>query len=170
MLAYGQPIVFYTLALITVISAILVVSRRNAVHSAIFLILTFFCVAGLYILLHAEFLAAVQVLVYAGGIMVLFVFVIMLVNVEEAAAVKATHRQATFGIGIALLMFIFLAVVVYKGVFREFGKLPDVGATLGHTEGVGWRLFLDYLLPFEILSMLLLIAMVGAIVLSKKDV
>lgn len=166
-----QPLVFYSLAAMTVISAILVVSRKNAVHSAVFLILTFFNVAGLYILLNAEFLAAVQILVYAGGIMVLFLFVIMLVNIEEVAKIKATHQQAAIAFGVAGLLFIFLAIVVYKGVFRSLGgEMPHVAAMGGHTEALGARLFTDYLLPFEIISMLLLVAMIGAIVLCRKDV
>jgi NADH-quinone oxidoreductase subunit J len=166
-----KPLVFYGLAAVTIVSAILVVSRKNVVHSAVFLILMFFSVAGLYILLHAEFLAAVQMLVYAGGIMVLFLFAIMLVNIEEAAKIKATHRQSAVAFGVAGLLFVFLAVVVYRGVFRTLGRqMPQVAAMGGHTEALGSRLFTDYLLPFEIISMLLLIAMIGAIVLSRKDI
>jgi NADH-quinone oxidoreductase subunit J len=93
----------------------------------------------------------------------------MLVNIENVDAVRATHKQRAFALGIALLLFIFLAVTVYWGAFGDFGELPGVAEAGGHTEALGWKLFLDYLLPFEIISVLLLIAMIGAIVLARKE-
>ena len=167
-----ETALFVILAVFTVVTAVLVIVQRNPVTSAIFLILTFFSLAGIYLLLHAEFIAAVQVIVYAGAIMVLFLFVIMLLNLEKEKRLVARHRLMK-GVGILLGVALLLQVgVVFQRVLLEGaqGKFPpEKVAALGNTQVVAQLLFTDYLLPFEITSVLLLVAIIGAIVLAKRE-
>jgi NADH-quinone oxidoreductase subunit J len=161
-------ILFYVLAFLTLLFGFLVVLNpfsRNPVTSAMFLVLTIASLAGLFVLLHAFFLAAVQVLVYAGAVMVLFLFVIMLLDLraEEREKVKLASLVAGL-IATGALLFIFLQSLVRVPLGGEHG-----GAREGGTINLGNLLFTDYLLPFEIVSVLLLVAMVGVILLSKKD-
>jgi NADH-quinone oxidoreductase subunit J len=192
------PFFFWFFAAIVVVGAVGVVAMRQPVHSALFLLLSFFGVAALFITLSAEFLAAVQVLVYAGGIMVLFLFTIMLVNVRRTAGEPFLHRQA----GAALLVaFLILAVVggtvvassrksgladagqaadpvrlssttITRTVTRTVdGKAVSSSVTeqvAGNSQAVAWGLYRDYLLPFEVASVFLLVAMIGAVVLGKR--
>jgi NADH-quinone oxidoreductase subunit J len=168
-----ETVLFVILAVFTVGTAILVIVQRNPVTSAIFLILTFFSLAGIYLLLHAEFIAAVQVIVYAGAIMVLFLFVIMLLNLEKEKRLVARHRLMK-GVGIFLgLVLLFQVGVVFHRVLLEGtpGKFPpEKVASLGNTQVVAQLLFTDFLLPFEITSVLLLVAIIGAIVLAKREI
>ena len=161
--------VFYILASVALLSAVMVIWSRNVVHSAIYLVLTFLCVAGVYVLLRAEFVAAVQVLVYAGGILVLFLFVIMLVNLDAGTGrrvrVHATVSAVVGGAATALLLY----VSASGGLESNFGGArADLSAQGGNLQQVGWALYSDYLLPFEIASVLLLVAMIGAIVLARQ--
>ena len=166
-----ELVLFYIFATIAVVSAILVITRHNVVHSAAFLGATLFAVAGIFLTLHAEFLAGVQVIVYVGGILVLFVFVIMLISVERAEHERQFNRQWT----IALISAAILIVEISYGLFRGRGTFvlppavvpPAVSAT-GNSELVGAALYTTYLLPFEIASILLLVAIVGAVVLAKR--
>jgi NADH-quinone oxidoreductase subunit J len=143
-----------------------VVRSRNAIHSAIWLVVSFLSIAGLYVLLEAEFVAAVQVLVYAGGIMVLFLFVIMLVNLRDAGAMRLALRPALSAV-VGLLA---AGLMLYA--FRRGRLGPAAGpSTLrqgGNLESVGEAMFRDNLLPFEIASLLLLVAMIGAILLARQ--
>ena len=160
--------VFYILASVALLSAVMVIWSRNVVHSAIYLVLTFLCVAGVYVLLQAEFVAVVQVFVYAGGIVVLFLFVIMLVNLQDALGprvrVHATISAAVGAATTALLVY----VAVSGGLSSTYGASMDLSAQGGNLQQVGWSLYSDYLLPFEIASILLLVAMIGAIVLARQ--
>jgi NADH-quinone oxidoreductase subunit J len=168
-----ETILFIVLAAGAVITALMVILQRNPVASAIFLIMTLFCVAGVYLLLNAQFIAVIQVLVYAGAIMVLFLFVIMLLNLEKEKKQVARHRlQKFFGVilGIALLAQI---GVIFNAVFLQGtpgNYPPGKVAALGNTEVVARLLFTDYLLPFEITSVLLLVAIIGAVVLAKRQI
>jgi len=160
---------FYLFAGLTLLCGFLVIANpfsRNPVTSAMFLVLTIISMAGLFVLLHAFFLAAVQVLVYAGAVMVLFLFVIMLFDLKEEQ--RRTFNQfgvVTGVISVGAVALLFLKVIL--GSPSETGLPPP---TLeGATEPLGKMLFNDYLLPFEILSALLLVAMVGVILLSKKE-
>jgi len=172
-----QLVLFYLLAALTVGSAALVVTRRNAVHSALFLIVTFMGVAGLYVLMEAEFLAAVQVLVYAGGIMVLFLFVIMLVDLEERGRAEgprpAARRRGRIGLSL-LLTFLLVALLLVAFTSAQYAGQGADGAVLraqgGNVESVAVALFQNYLLPFELASVLLLVAMIGAVVLAKHRI
>ena len=160
-------ILFYAFAALTLLCGGLVIANpfsRNAVTSAMFLVLTIISMAGLFVLLHAFFLAEVQVLVYAGAVMVLFLFVIMLLDLKEEARRKIKFFGFIAGIiavgGIASAFFKTLATA--KGGAAE----PTLE---GDTISLGKLLFTQYTLPFEIVSVLLLVAMVGVILLSKKD-
>ena len=165
-------VVFYVLAACAVAGAIGVISFRNPVHAALSLLRTFLAVAGLFVLVHAEFLAAVQILVYAGGVMVLFLFVIMLVRVRTIPNEPQYVRglvPAAVGIGVLL------AVLVGVGVWAAVQGTPASGAalhrvqgvSLGNTEAVGWNLYRDYLLPFDVVSIVLLVGLFGAFVLGR---
>jgi len=163
--------IFLGLSFIIIGSAIMVITRKEVVHSALFLILTFFGVAGLYIQLKAQFLAAVQILVYAGGIMVLYLFVILLVNqrvVEKSKHSKGFRRVATL-VGLVLLLefiLIFVGLAFREGMEGKIEKPFD----LGSTEYIGRILYTKFLFPFELVSVILLAAMIGAIVLSKRKI
>ncbi|HTQ56576.1 MAG TPA: NADH-quinone oxidoreductase subunit J [Bryobacteraceae bacterium] len=168
-----QAIFFYSFAVLVLGGAILTITRRNAVHSAVFLIVSLLGVAGLYLLQQAEFLFAVQIVLYIGGIMVLFLFVIMLVNLDQAAKQKQFNGQWWIALvcvaAVGGLLFYFLSKGV--GAFR----IAQPGAALassglGNTEMLADALFTEYLLPFEIASILLLVAVVGAVVMAKKRI
>lgn len=166
----GEAIAFYVLAGLILAFAVMVVSTRNTVHSVLFLVANFLCVGVLYVVLHAEFLAVIQVLVYAGGIVVLYLFVVMLVNLKRPPETHAEPaRRDRLGIALAGLV---LAEVVAIGLY-SFGREPlppaSAGAAGGNVAQVGRALYVDYLVPFEVASMLLLVAMVGAIVLARRD-
>ena len=161
-------ILFYLFAALTLLCGFLVVANpfsRNPVTSAMFLVLTIVSMAGLFVLLHAFFLAAVQILVYAGAVIVLFLFVIMLLNIHE----EERRRIKVFGLVTGLASVGALGGLLLKTIwFSSPGGVarPELE---GNTGPLGTLLFTRYLLPFEILSVLLLVAMVGVILLSKKD-
>jgi len=170
----AQAIAFYTIAAFILGFAVLVVTTKDTVHSVLFLVLDFLFVAALYVLLNAPFLAVIQVLVYAGGIVVLYLFVVMLVNLKRPPeAYQDSHRMTKFGFGLAAAVLIELGAILVSG----YMKAPVVSAATadaampvsGNTEQVGWLLYTSYLIPFEIASMLLLVAMIGAILLAKRE-
>jgi NADH-quinone oxidoreductase subunit J len=167
----AEAMVFYVLAACILGFGVLVVTSTNPVHSVVFLVLDFLSVAGLYVTLGAEFVAVIQVLVYAGGIVVLYLFVVMLVNVKRPPETySAPARQSKLGMVLAAaVMLEFVAIAAWM---RARPELTAPGAPLpvsGNTEQVGWLLYTSYLIPFEIASMLLLIAMIGAIVLARRE-
>lgn len=158
---------FYVFAGLAVIMALMVVTRRKAVHSAIFLILAFICFAATYVIMNAELLAAIQVLVYAGGVVGLIIFVIMLVGAEERE-VKQAHGQWLIAAFVALLLVVEVAFVVVGTLWNPTGALASKMVPAGgNTEALGVVLYTTYLFPFEVASILLLAAMIGAIVLAK---
>jgi NADH-quinone oxidoreductase subunit J len=166
-----DQVIFYFFAALAIASAILVVTRRNAVQSAIFLVTTLLATAGIFLSLNAEFLFIVQVILYAGGIMVLFVFVIMLVNLDVALHQVQFNRQWF----VALIITAVLAAQVAAALAvsrRTLYNLPPAPAQAlePNTERVAFSLFHTYMLPFELASILLLVAMVGAVVMAKKRV
>ncbi len=160
---------FYFLSTVAVVSAILVITRKNPVHSALSLIMTLLSLAGLYLMLYAPFVAGVQIILYAGGIMVLFLFVIMLVNIERAQREFAFNHQWHVGLAAALALGAMLFFVYEKGS-TMFPGSPSAPPETQNTQQVGLMLFQNYLLPFEIASLLLLVAIVGAVVMAKKRV
>jgi NADH-quinone oxidoreductase subunit J len=160
---------FYFLAALSVGSALGVILRKNAVHSAIFLIFTLLAQAGLYLMLYAPFVAGVQIILYAGGIMVLFLFVIMLVNLERSLKEEQFNKQWIVASLIAML-FGALILLVYKNGAASFPRAMVVLQESTNTQDVGVMLYRNYMLPFEVASLLLLVAIVGAVVMAKKRI
>lgn len=156
-------------AVMTLAGAIFTITRRNAVHSAMSLIVSLLGVAGLYLLQEAEFLFVVQIILYIGGIMLLFLFVIMLVNLEEASSQRQFNRQWGIAlaclIGIGAQIFWFLRSGTTAFPWSDPAPLPSQP---GNTERIADVLFSVYLLPFEIASVLLLVAVVGSVFMAKK--
>lgn len=144
------------------------VSMRNVFHSALMLILSLFGVAGYFILVNAEFLAAVQVIIYIGGIMVLFLFGIMVSQNIIGTELKQNTPQTPFAAIGAALLFLFMA---FSGLFMNFPPQEAAGTYVleNNTQSIGWSLMGTYTLPFEVASVLLLMAMLGAIILVRKD-
>ena len=163
----AAAIIFYVLASIALVSAAMVIASRNPIHSAIYLVLTFLCVAGLYVMLRAEFVAAVQVLVYAGGIMVLFLFVIMLVNLKDDLGSRVRLHASVSG-ALGVMVAALILYVYSRGLAPAAAAGPSALSEGGNLQLVGWSLFRDYVLPFEVASILLLVAMIGAIVLARQ--
>lgn len=160
---------FFYFALVIAASSVLVVALRNPIYSALSLLIMFFHVAGLYVTLHAEFLAAVQVIVYAGAILVLYLFVVMLLNLKHD---ERYHRQWPVATAVgSILVLEAVVLALAKGrtaVARPAVSEPGVEG-LGNTEALGDVLYSTYLFPFEVASLILLVAMIGAIILAKKD-
>jgi len=168
----GEAIAFYFIAACILGFAVLVISTKDTVHSVLFLVLDFLFVAALYVLLGAQFLAVIQILVYAGGIVVLYLFVVMLVNLKRPPEAHSDPRRLTklaFGMSAAVLLELG-AIAVYSSRLPATPIAPGPAMPVtGNTEQVGWLLYTSYLIPFEIASMLLLVAMIGAIVLAKRE-
>jgi NADH-quinone oxidoreductase subunit J len=166
-----QWLVFLGISLTCIFASIMVISNKNPVHCALWMVLTFLATAGLYVMLHSTFIAIVQVTVYAGAIMMLILFVIMLLNldVELRAKLKFVYSKAIGGFFAVLLMLgIFYAVITraLKGASGSF--TPEEVSAIGSAKAVGEVLFTDYLLPFEVASLLLVAGIVGAVILSKR--
>jgi NADH-quinone oxidoreductase subunit J len=163
-----ESVLFYFLGAGAIASSLLMVTRRNPVMSAIFLILNFFCLAGLYLTLHAQFIAVVQIIVYAGAIMVLFLFVIMLLNLgnEDKLREKIGWKKI---VALCLSVGLALEVLYIIGSQTFFPPAQSSNAVeIGTVESIGKVLFSEFLFPFEVTSLLLIAAIVGAIVLAKK--
>lgn len=166
-----ETIFFYAFALLTLGGGVLTITRRNAVHSAIALIVSLAGVAGLYLLQQAEFLFAVQIILYVGGVMLLYLFVIMLVNLDEAARQRQFNRQWWLALGCVLVIGLELLYFVRKGAGAFQLAQPSTQISpLGNTEQLADVLFSQYLLPFEVASVLLLVAIVGSVLMGKKEV
>ena len=165
-----EALAFYALAALVLGFGLMVITARSAVHSVVFLVLEFLVIAVVYVVLAAEFLAVIQVLVYAGGIVVLYLFVVMLVNQKRAP--EAHHDpQRKSGLGVTLAAAVLAevtAIVVYTASSPSTPAPAMLPPVSGNTEQVGLVLYTDYLIPFEVASMLLLAAMVGAILFARK--
>jgi NADH-quinone oxidoreductase subunit J len=165
-----EALVFYAMAALVLGSGILVVTARNTVHSVVFLVANFLCIAVLYVALAAEFLAVIQVLVYAGGIVVLYLFVVMLVNLRAVSEERPDpRRRSRLGFALATALLAELAAILVYSAGRPAPAAAAAPETAGNTEVVARLLYTDYLIPFELASVLLLVAMVGAIVLARKE-
>jgi len=160
-------LLFYITAFVTIVSALFVVLNRNAVYSVIFLLMTFFSLAVIFLLLEAYFLAVLEILIYAGAILVLFLFVIMLLNIErERALPKVMQIQRGFSLLLILVFFIGITLLFIEGM--KSITLSQEEALVGSVESVGEALFSKYLFPFEVASLLLLVALLGTVFLAKK--
>lgn len=159
--------VFYFLSFLAVLFALMVVFTKNPVHSVLYLILTFFAIAGHYVLLNAQFLAVVHIIVYSGAIMVLFLFVIMFLNLNADTEPRKNILYKLIGVVLAGGLLVLFAGA-FKKLDAQYAELPQK-TDIGLIKNLGVVLFNDFTLPFEIISILLLAAMVGSIMLSKKE-
>lgn len=162
---------FFILSALALVSGVLVITQRNPVHSIMWLIVSLFSVGGIYLMLEAEFLFAVQVILYVGAIMVLFLFVVMLVNLDLAATQAQFSRHWALGLVTVLVLVAELAYGLYQQNVRGFGLTAPsfrVPAAAGNTQAIGAALYQNYMLPVEIASLLLLVAMVGAVIMARR--
>jgi NADH-quinone oxidoreductase subunit J len=164
-----QWLIFLGMAFISVLASFMVITRKNPIHSALFLVLTFLCVAVLYLLLYSQFIAIIQVVVYAGAIVMLIVFVIMLLDLENElrSRLKIVYSKVIGGFLAVLFLFGILYSVVAKSPTGKIGSYPPDKVS-ANVKAVGEVLFTQYLFPFEIISVLLVAAIIGAVILSKK--
>jgi NADH-quinone oxidoreductase subunit J len=164
-----SSVFFALVTIVAVLSALMVVTCKNPINSALSLVLTFFCLAIYYVMLNAPFMAAIQIIVYAGAIMVLIIFTVMLLNIRVDANKKSSHQIALGSvIGIATLLLTGLLLARGK-VSQPVGEITsDMINRVGHTELIGKAIFTDFLLPFEVTSILLLVAIIGAVILAKR--
>jgi len=165
----ATPFFFYLLAGIMTIGGVLVITRKNAVHSALALIITLLAQAALYLMLYAPFVAGVQIILYAGGIMVLFLFVIMLVSIERTVKERQFNKQWLVGI-IAAGTLGGLFITVYTKGKDIFPDRALAAVEMQNTQNVGNLLYSQYMFAFEIASLLLLVAIIGAVVMAKKRI
>jgi len=163
------PFLFFYFAGVIVVTSFLVIGLKNPIYSAISLLVMFFHVAGLYVLLNAEFIAVIQIIVYAGAILVLYLFVVMLLNVKRE---ERYQRQFLLGLFVGLMILTEMLLILMRSTFsggRGEYTVEKIN-TMGSTQAVGQALYTTYLFPFEVASFILLVAMIGAIVLAKKGI
>lgn len=162
-------LVFYIAAFVTLVSALLVVFNSNAVYSVVLLVVTFFSLAVIFLLLEAYFLAVLEILIYAGAIMVLFLFVVMLLNIgKEEALPQIMKIQRGFSVLLIVVFVIGLTLLIVQGTLALPEAQPT--STIGNVVTVGEALFSKYLFPFEIASLLLLVALIGTVYLAKRRI
>jgi NADH-quinone oxidoreductase subunit J len=162
-----NKIIFIYFAAVIIISAVLMITRRNPIHSVLLMLLLFFHIAGLFVLLNAEFLAAVQLIVYAGAILILYLFVVMLLNVDKERSVKRANRYWPVMAGFGIVIASEIVLLIVRGTFAvDAGQLMKPG--FGSVNALGVELYTNYLVPFEIASVILLVGLVGAVMLAKK--
>jgi NADH-quinone oxidoreductase subunit J len=164
----AEAAAFYILAALILGFGALVVTAKSTVHSVLFLVADFLCVAALYVTLNAPFLAVIQVMVYAGGIVVLYLFVVMLVNLKRPPEAHSDPRRlGRLGVVMAAAVLAELAAIFAVGWAKPDGVAGTLDAK--NVEQIGRALYGDYLIPFELASFLLLVAMIGAIILAKRE-
>jgi NADH-quinone oxidoreductase subunit J len=164
-----QQLLFAYFAFATVLFSILVVTRKNPVHSVLWMLLLFFHIASLYLFLNAEFMAAIQIIVYAGGILVLFLFVVLLLNLREELTISKFIGFWPTGLTFAIALFVSVAIALRAFIAAPPGKYTiDLIKQQTHTKVLGVLMYTEFLYPFEIASLILLVAIIGAIVLAKR--
>ncbi|MEK7483776.1 MAG: NADH-quinone oxidoreductase subunit J [Planctomycetota bacterium] len=163
-----EPIIFWVFATIAVLASLLVVTRKNPIYSALFMLVAFGAIAALFLQLSAPFIAAMYIMVYAGAIMVLFLFVIMLLNLrqEDLAQELDTGTKNIAGLFSFTLFLIFGLVLAGT----SFPSPKPIEENFGSVEVIGHKMFNDFILPFELLSLLIIVAIIGAVLLAKKEV
>lgn len=166
----GEAVIFYLFAALAVLAALGVVLSRSAVRSALSLAVVFISLAATYLLLNAPFIAAAQVMIYAGAVLILFLFVIMVLNPNVDVGEGRLRYQTVAAVGVAIALVIELALILSNGQLAPVtGRFtPEFIAEVGHVQVIGNLLYSQFLLPFEIASVLLLVAIVGAITLASR--
>ncbi|MFQ5645540.1 MAG: NADH-quinone oxidoreductase subunit J [bacterium] len=167
-----EGLFFFIFSAITIVAAAMVLISKNAVHSMLWLVLTFFTTACLFVLRSAEFVAVIQIMVYAGGVVVLYVFAIMLIDLKNYRKLIHFHKNHRLTIGIGIVMFMEL-VLMLSSRGRLIPRMGNMAAGLakwgGNSELIGKTLFTDFIFPFELVSILLLVALIGAVVLGRPE-
>ncbi len=164
-----ESILFYYFAIVIVATAALAVSRRNPVYAVLFLLPCLVHIAGLWLFLGAEFLAAIQIIIYTGAIMVLYLFVIFILDLGSFRTKRIIHQQKSLAIAGGLALIVQLVVLTIASTFPgPFGPPQEV-VSGGNTQAVGGVLYTDFLFPFELASLVLLVAIFGAVVLARKE-
>ncbi len=164
-----QGLFFAYFAIAIVIISILVITRKNPVHSVLWMLLLFFHIASIYLFLNAEFMAVIQVIVYAGGILVLFLFVVLLLNITEELKISKLIGAWTAGFTFAVALFVMIILSLRSFIAAPPGKYTiDMIKQESHVKALGKLLYTEFLYPFEVASLILLIAIIGAIVLAKR--
>ncbi len=164
-----ELIFFIIFAVVAVVSALLVVTLRNPVHSAIFLISTFFQVAAIFVLLRSPFLAVVQVFIYVGAVMVIFLFAVMMLDLGKVRLKEYMHQQSVLVVPAMIIFFALAAYLVLGGELSSYIGPYTEEVLSKNTEVIGRLLYTKFIFPFEVVSVVLLVALVGAIVLIKKE-
>ena len=166
-----QSIIYFMFAAVLLASAIAVVTVPNPVHSALFLIVSFFSAAGIWIMLQAEFLGILLILVYVGAVMVLFLFVVMMLNLNTTQKREGFKKTLALAVGLGALIVVQMGSVIFSRLHRPSVSTvaTDLSIEGSNTRKIGKVLFTEYVVPFEISSILFLSAMVGAVVLGKKE-
>ncbi len=161
-----EAFLFWIFSIVGVFCGIMVIWDRNPMGSAIYLVVTMLCLSGFYALLNGAFVSVLQVLIYAGAVMVLMLFVIMMLNVgaESDEVARDGGKPVWIGAGV-----VGLVVLIKLAVLLDYGKPPEVTEEFGTIQGVGNVLFSTYVLPFELISVLLVIAVIGAVILAKRN-
>ncbi|MBB6001824.1 NADH-quinone oxidoreductase subunit J [Arcicella rosea] len=157
---------WYFLTALTLLSASMVILSKNPIHSVLYLVFTFFCISGHYVLLNAQFLMAVNIVVYAGAIMVLFLFVIMMMDLSKNSPDSKSTLTKLAG---AILGGTLLVILIAASRKVDLKDVKPIDAQTGMVEGLGQILYRDYVLPFELVSILFFVAMVGAVMLGKRE-
>jgi NADH-quinone oxidoreductase subunit J len=163
-----KAILFYAFSTILVVSALCVVTARNPVHAALFLVLSFVTSAAIWILLKAEFLAIVLVLVYVGAVMVLFLFVVMMVDIDLDGIRKGFRNSLWVAIPVGLLIVFEMAAVMMRGFWAPDAQVPAAAANIGTTKELGKLLYTQYVYAFEIAAAILLVAIIAAVALPLR--
>lgn len=163
-----EQFVFWAAATTAVLSSIMVVTRKNPIYSALFMLVAFGSIAVIFLQLGAPFIAAMHLMVYAGAVMVLFLFVIMLLNLREKELEMSFSPGTKNIVGLlSLALFLIFGAIIHSSKFTLF---PPVSSDFGSVEMVGTKMFSDFVLPFELLSLLIIVAILGAVLLAKKKV
>ncbi len=162
-----HELIFLYFAAVILLSAVLMITRRNPIHSVMFMLLLFFHIAGVFVLLNAEFLAAVQIIVYAGAILILYLFVVMLLNVDRESSAVRANRFWPWMVGFGVVIAAEVILLISRGTFSADTGQPMQLAGSGVKE-LGELLYQKYLVPFEAASIILLVGLVGAVMLAKK--
>ncbi|MEA5402043.1 MULTISPECIES: NADH-quinone oxidoreductase subunit J family protein [Arcicella] len=160
---------WYFLTALTLLSASMVILSKNPIHSVLYLVFTFFCISGHYVLLNAQFLMAVNIVVYAGAIMVLFLFVIMMMDLSKNSPDSKSTLTKLAGAILGGTLLVILIAASRKVDLKNAVGLQAYDAQTGMVEGLGQILYRDYVLPFELVSILFFVAMVGAVMLGKRE-
>lgn len=161
-----NQLIFLYFAVVILVSAVLTITRRNPVHSVMFMLLLFFHIAGVFVLLNAEFLAAVQLIVYAGAILILYLFVVMLLNVDRESTAARANRFWPWVVAFGVLIAGEVIVLIARGTFPADAGRPMQPAGV---KELGVLLYQKYMVPFEVASVILLVGLVGAVMLAKKN-